>query len=147
MQKTFKPLLILMTLTVAITMGCKKDKEQTRMDLLTNGQWKVISFTVTPPVDLDGDGDVDSDAYALMDACERDDYFIFKRDGKYEINEGATKCDASDPQTEVLDWSFVNDEKELIMDGDRLTIHELSGSRLRLSGSVFGVTADVTFQK
>ena len=117
------------------------------MELLTTGQWKVVAFTLSPPFDLDGDGDLDSDAYALMDACERDDFFIFKTDGKYEVNEGATKCDASDPQSELYDWAFVNEEKELIIDGDRVTIQELTSSRLRVSGNVFGVTAELTFQK
>jgi hypothetical protein len=147
MQKRFKSLVILITLIGAVTMGCEKDKEQTRMDLLTSGQWKVISFTLTPPIDIDGDGDVDADAYALMDACQKDDYLVFKRDGKYEANEGLTKCDPLDPQSELLDWSFVNEEKELIMDGDRVTIQELTESRLRLSGNVFGVIAEVTLQK
>ena len=63
------------------------------------------------------------------------------------MNEGATKCDASDPQSEILDWSFVNEEKELIIDGDRVTILELTPSRLRLSGNVLGVIAEATFQK
>ena len=138
-----------MALLAVLAISCKKDREQTKMDLLTSGQWKIVAFTLSPPFDLDGDGDLDSDAdaYALMDACEKDDLFIFKSDGKYEINEGGTKCDATDPQSTVYDWSFANGEKELIIDGDRVTIQELSSSRLKVSGNLFGVTADVTFQK
>ena len=117
------------------------------MDLLTSGQWKLVSFTLTPPVDIDSDGDLDADAYVLMDACGKDDLFSFKADGKYEINEGATKCDPLDPQIEVLDWSFANEEQELIIDGDRATIEELTSSRLKLSGILFGVAATLTFQR
>src|SRR5688500_8216772 len=83
--------------------SCKKEKEQSRTDILTSGQWKIAAFTMTPPRDFDLDGDLDSDIYALLDACEKDNYFIFKSDGKLEFYEGATKCDPLDPNYEIQD--------------------------------------------
>ena len=125
--------------------GCKKDKDQTRTDILASGQWRITAFTMSPPRDFDLDGDLDSDIYALLDACQKDNYFIFKKDGKLEFNEGTTKCDPFDPQTEIQDWSFVNEEKEIIIDGDRGTIMELSKNKLRLQMNLLGSTAEVTF--
>jgi hypothetical protein len=137
-------LLIVFTVTLA---SCKKDKEQSRTDILTSGQWKITAFTLAPPRDWDLDGDLDSDIYPLLDACDKDNYMIFKSDGKLELNEGATKCDPLDPQVEIQNWSFANEEKEIIIAGDRGTILEFNNDRFRVQLPLLGSVAEVTFRR
>jgi hypothetical protein len=150
MQTKKIPLLALVFVLLTVFSACKKDKKETpksKTDLLTTGQWKMTAFTVSPPMDLDGDGIVDSDVYATMGACEKDDYYIFKKDGTLEQNEGASKCDPLDPQTETVDWSFVNDEKEIIFIGTRATILELTATRFRMSFQKGFSTVNIRMEK
>jgi hypothetical protein len=131
--------------------GCKKDKDEaSRMDMLTSGQWRITAITATPPIQTPIG--MLSDLYTLFfESCRKDNFYIFKKDGKAEINEGATKCAPSDPQTNTIDWSLSSDEKEIILDGERATILELTNSSLRIRGTEEGptgpVTAEITFSK
>lgn len=124
--------LLLMTGVLFTNVHCKKD-EETKTDLLTSGQWRVTALTLTPGIDLDGDGDLDPDWYSLFEACDKDDYYVFNANGTYESNEGATKCDPDDPQTDSGTWSFVENETKINMDGDIATIEELTKNRFRVS--------------
>ncbi len=129
------------------SLGCKKDnakQNQSRMDLITTGQWKIIALTLVPGYDIDGDGDIDTDIFQDFDLCEKDDYYIFKSNGIFEVNEGPSKCDASDPQVVSANWSFANQEKEIILDGTPGTIEELSTTRLRMRFEEQGETTTVT---
>ena len=145
--KTSLPLALLLML--AAFSACKKDKDHsepplTKMELLTAGQWRMTVYTLSPPIDIDLDGQVDADGLATFQPCEKDDYLFFHTDGTAEINEGPTKCDASDPQTDTIKWAFVNDEKEIVIDGDRATIVELTKSRFRVSNPIGSSTGDNT---
>lgn len=129
--------------------SCKKeeDKQVSKTDLLTSGQWRMTAYTLSPPVDLDGDGVADADGLAAFDACDRDNLFIFQRDGTLVLDAGPTKCNSIDPQSENTTWAFVNNETEIVIDGDRATILELTGSRFRVSVGVGSSTGDITFTK
>src|SRR4051812_20106422 len=108
--KLFSTLII--AAAVMFISGCSKDdKSPSRTEILTTGKWKISAINMTPPTDYDGDGIVDSDVYAYLETCDKDDYFIFMKDGKLEFNEGIMKCDPLDPQTRTDSWSFLNDEK------------------------------------
>ncbi|MBD0279060.1 MAG: lipocalin family protein [Flavisolibacter sp.] len=133
---------------ITVFSACKKDDKKaapSKMDLLTSGHWKMTTYTLSPPIDLDGDGKLDSDGLATFPSCKKDDFFVFKKDGTGEKNEGLTKCSASDPQAETINWAFVNDEKEIIIDNIRTTIMELAKSRLRVTVSILNSTGDITF--
>jgi hypothetical protein len=44
-----------------------------------------------------------------MPDCGKDNLMFFKKDGSYKIDDGSTKCDASDPQTiSEGTWSFIS---------------------------------------
>jgi len=143
-MKKIHSLLVIGTLFLFV--ACKKDKsESARMDLITTGTWKLIGLTSQPGHDVDGDGNIDTDLYAFYDVCEKDNLYVFKRNGEYEINEGASKCDASDPQIYTSHWQFSNGETEIIIDGDKGTIDELTSSTLRIRGGYQGETYTFTF--
>ena len=115
---------------------CKKDKDkdiqQSKTDMLTSGQWRIIAHTSNPGFDWNLDGTKETDLYSVYEPCEKDNYVVFKKDGTFETNEGATKCFSSDPQSEAGTWSFVDNETKINIDGDVATIEELTSTRMRL---------------
>jgi hypothetical protein len=140
--------------TICIAMGlfaCKKDSEppQTKKALLTKGAWHVSAYTVDPAIDFDGDGTDETNVYAVMDECIKDDHTTFFTDGKAELDEGATKCNASDPQTMSLTWSMNQDETQLQVQGIEYMIESLTESTMVLKEieviSAVTVTHTVTF--
>jgi len=113
--------------------ACKKDNKNPNMDLITSGDWKIISVIANPPFDYDGDGIDDSEIFPLYDACEKDDYYTFKSNGILEVNAGSTKCDPQDPQIIPATWEFADNEKSIVIDGEKGTINELTSSNLRFT--------------
>jgi hypothetical protein len=74
-----------------------------------------------------------------MDPCEKDNFIKLTTTGTGTFDEGATKCDPTDPQTEPFNWNFTNNEATLhITDGtDSIdqTVAELTASKLVLTMS------------
>jgi FtsH-binding integral membrane protein len=79
--------------------SCKKDDNnsatKTKTELLTAGPWKYIASTITPAYDYYGDGVMATNIFAIMKACEKDDFETYQTNGMWEYNEGSTKCDPS----------------------------------------------------
>ena len=47
----------ILLLTALFVFGCKKDNQpQSKTDMLTSVQWKMSAFTMSPPMDFDGEG-------------------------------------------------------------------------------------------
>lgn len=61
-------------------------------------------------ITLDGDT---AYTFSELEPCEKDDLTHFKKDGTAVDDDGATKCDPADPQTESYLWSFLTNETEL----------------------------------
>lgn len=92
---------------------CKKEDVLTPSELLAKGPWKVVSIVVSPGID-DGTGKIITDIFSKFENCEKDDLFIYKADGSYSFEEGATKCDPADAQIwETGKWSISADGKLL----------------------------------
>lgn len=124
-------------LCISTLSSCKKDKGdnssgKTKTELLTSGTWKIKAFSSNPAYDWDGDGDTETDIFGAMDGCEKDGYYTFKSNGTFEVNEGATKCEADDNQTETGNWNFIADETKINFDGEEYTLLELTGSTLKI---------------
>jgi len=132
---------------LVICVACKKDNKENRMNLITSGNWKMIAYTVNPGYDYDGDGDIDTDIFIVTDECERDNLYLFKTTGALEINEGATKCDVTDPQVYAADWEFSNNERDILIAGGEFHIDELSSTRLKISQNDNGDKSLITFSK
>lgn len=116
------------TLTTFST-GCKKDDDIVSNSELILGNWQLTGHTVNPALPIFG-----SDLYNQYDNCEKDNLFIFESNGVTKVDEGATKCDAADPQTITGTYTF-NPDKTIItlsIDGvdTSLTITELTSSKL-----------------
>ena len=108
--------------------SCKKD-EKTRMELLTSGNWKIVS-------DQEKINNGAWEEYISgYDACELDSYFKFNTNNTFEYNEGPTKCDAMDPQSFSGAWNFENGETQINIFGNVENIDELTASTLITSAS------------
>jgi len=74
---------------------------------VTQSSWKIQSVGI----DANKDGTVDYDATSSLQACQLDNIYTFKSDGTGTTDEGATKCNSTDPQTTPFTWVFKNSEK------------------------------------
>lgn len=141
-------------LVVAALSACKKESAApapapARIDLLTAHNWRETAWTITSgsaaPVDQ----------YAQLPACARDDFYQFHADKSFVLDAGATRCNASDPQTRAGTWAFNSDQSVLTLAdaaGNAPTTNEvveLSATTLHLRTSrtsgTTTTTGDVTF--
>ena len=99
MKNYFKVLSMMAIALLVVMTSCKKDEEtKTDQDYLTAGNWKVTGMEISPGIEVPGFGTV-TDFYQYVEACTKDDLLRFNTDGVLIEDEGATKCDADDPQT------------------------------------------------
>lgn len=90
-------LLLLLGTTFFLT-SCGEDEDE----ITLIGTWKVTSAVFNPAVDVNNDSILDTDAYSFLfsQPCNQDDVFVFEEGGVFKNDEGATKCDPTDPQFE-----------------------------------------------
>lgn len=127
-MKKFNFLFCLTVFSLFILASCKKDKdEDPSTPLSIVGKWKQSSGTYNPAYFGT------TDYFADYEACEKDDIIEFKSDNTFEINEGATKCDPSDPQVLFTDnYSYNAATKTLTIDGQSIVI-ELTATTLTVN--------------
>ncbi|PWU03860.1 MAG: hypothetical protein C5B52_02555 [Bacteroidetes bacterium] len=105
----FSALLLATAVSISFPGACKKDDKpsKTKTDFLTQSSWKYDKVGI----DADNNGTIDQDI--ALQPCETDNIFTFNSNGTGTVDEGPTKCDASDPQTTAITWSFKNNETVL----------------------------------
>ena len=114
---------------VLVVTGCKKDEEAaatttptptpTKTELLTGKNWKFTAATVDPAIDLNFDGTLDTDYYALLAPCNQDNLTKFNTNFTVTFDEGAIKCDSLAPQTtNTAIWAWSTNETVLTIDND-----------------------------
>ena len=83
------------------------DKEKTNTEKITLSAWKYDKAEA----DTDKNGAADTPIPpGFIEACETNNTITFKTDNTGIIDEGATKCDPSDPQTATFTWAFKTNE-------------------------------------
>lgn len=125
MKKTYLIVLVALGMLGTIV-GCSEDSTngddgnngnngtKSNAELLI-GAWTVSEAKIDPPFIIFGD--TIDDFTDMQEPCDADDVQIFKENGIYTFDEGATKCDPNDPQSE--DGTY-----ELSADGKALTIYD-----------------------
>src|SRR5690242_8249344 len=85
--------------------SCKKSSDsssgKSKTTLATQSSWKIQSLGM----DLNKDGTVDLDATSQLPGCQLDNVYTLKSDGTGTADEGATKCNSTDPQSSAISWS------------------------------------------
>lgn len=126
MKKVKLLLSVALVTSLAFISSCSKDDEAnlSKKELLTQKPWKLQSTTIvglpsSPP-----------------DSFQADDTFTFATDGTYTFDEGATKEDPSDPQTQTGTWEFAENETVIKLTYGGITINqeivELTTSTLKV---------------
>lgn len=103
--------------TILLVYGCsKKDgggspsSAPTKTALLTSKDWVMTSKQYKKISDA-----MWTDAYSQLSPCDKDDRLALTASGSYEVNEGPSKCAASDPFIiETGTWKFAQNESLLI---------------------------------
>ena len=117
--------------------ACKKDKEESREEMLTSGRWQISAVTIVPGILSEGDTTIITDFYnsTFLPRCAKDDFTIFNANGTLINDEGPDKCSVSDPQTVSGTWTFNSDKTILTVtiagESTSYTILELSKSTMR----------------
>ncbi|MEZ0456966.1 hypothetical protein ACR78Z_01925 [Sphingobacterium thalpophilum] len=70
-------------------------------------KWQMEKLTASPSIDWDIDGVKDTDIFALIDPCDKDDALMLREDGIVIREGGAEKCDEDeDEQWEDGTWKY-----------------------------------------
>jgi len=115
---------------VAVVAACKKSNSSdgSRTTLITKAAWKYD----LSGVDLNKDGAIDlPDTTALP--CEKDNTYLFKKDSTGVADEGATKCDPTDPQSSNFNWSLKSNQTILVLSGISLAGGVFTGGDVNIS--------------
>ncbi|MBK5270746.1 MAG: lipocalin family protein [Bacteroidia bacterium] len=104
-----KQILLLLTCLIGALIlfsSCQKDGNlpviKTKTELLSQSAWKFSTATVSG-----------TNASDYLQACQKDNVYSFIATGTGSINEGSSKCDPNDPQSNPFTWSFTNSEAML----------------------------------
>jgi lipocalin-like protein len=123
--------------------ACKKgDNDKTNTEKISLAAWKYDKAEID--INKDGTGDLPVPD-SQIEPCEKDNLITFKADGTGTIDEGATKCDQSDPQSMPFTWTFKTNETVINfptaivagVDGD-VTLVSLSETAMVLKKEVDG---------
>jgi hypothetical protein len=97
----------------AFFISCKKDKTSaapTKAQLITAKSWYFSAASIDQ--NNDGVGDTSIPPSVLL-ACYTDNFLTFSANGTGVSDEGALKCNTSNPQTTNFTWSFTNAEQNV----------------------------------
>lgn len=112
-MKKFKYSFQLLICLVAASAGCSEKEEPTPLtysQLLsgtTSKTWRFSGFEIIEADQVPANFDPSQ----VVPACAEDDLYVFyaDKDRKFEIQEGATKCNSDNPDVLFTDtWSIVN---------------------------------------
>jgi hypothetical protein len=89
--------------------SCEEEESKPgKKELLTGKNWSLTSWTVNPGVPTE-DGAV-TNVFAILRACDKDDFTRFDKNGSVTFDEGDSKCSVDSDQTMQGTWSFNSDE-------------------------------------
>ena len=109
MKKNMFKLLACLTGVLFVISSCSdKDPDpapaKTKTELVSTGTWRFSAATVGG-----------ADASGFLQACQKDNTLTFTASGTGTLNEGATKCNAADPQTTPFTWNFLTNETQVFV--------------------------------
>ncbi len=139
-------------LLLCMSTGCSKSSSSSsagsKTDLLTTQDW-VLTVMQHKAVSAS----VWTDDFASLSSCVKDNRVVFRPNNTYESNEGATKCNVSDPQIwETGSWSLTQNETVLVIQATGGTqiynaaIETLTTGSLGLSFTKVDVGSGITYQ-
>lgn len=131
-MKTQIKLMVTALVALAVTaVSCKKDNESptptkpapapTKTQLITAKSWKMTSMVSNG-----------MEVISFLPACSRDNTVRFKTGGVATMDEGASKCKNTDPQTEDSPWKFLENDTKLVLEQDTGKVLLLTSDSLKM---------------
>lgn len=115
-----------------LLLGCKKEKDQDLMDILTSKTWKYSLVDKNPTTNGTGL----NIPFNVLSDCEKDDVFQFKNDGTLIIHSGTNKCAPADTETKTLTYSYNKQTQEILIGGIKCNVLELTKSQFKYKAPV-----------
>lgn len=134
---TLKTLGVITLLLILVTSCKKKNDQKSKTELLTQKEWLYSKSEEK----LNAGAWVDD--FPSWPACEKDNKIVFRTNNTMEENEGATKCDPSDPQIVFTSaWAFTENDTKITLFGTSATVDQLDENTLIVTSqeSVGGTT-------
>lgn len=104
---TIAPLLLLVLGSIACKNDDKKVTPEPAKITFTDKKWKTETWDLVRPLDLDEDGDKETDLMQLLIPCDLDDFILFKNEGKFVSNTGDLRCnDDEEQEIHSADWTY-----------------------------------------
>ena len=127
-----KPQILLTCMALFLLVSCAKEepaapKSKTKTEMLTAHYWKLSAATIDPPI-----GGI-TNLYAQLEPCVKDNIVKYNTNGTTFDDEGASKCDPADPQTEQETWSFNSTETIITENGSDAKLLNLTDNELKMS--------------
>ncbi len=142
---TTKSFLLLITACI-FTVSCKKEDKpaaDNTISLLQNKNWKL---TAASEKSVYGTVNVYND---YLEDCNRDDLYMFKTGNVFMLDEGPSKCNPADDQTQSGTWSYTEGTKilhfTLNTPSDDFDLTILSINETTFSGKSVEIDAGVTY--
>lgn len=103
--------------------ACKKEKKATPLEILTSKTWKysTTNKNASNYPDL---------PFNLVAECQKDDVFEFKKDGTFIIHNKENRCTVDETEIKKVAYSYHEQTKELILNGLKCTVVELTKSQI-----------------
>jgi hypothetical protein len=142
-QKIMKKLILISSVFSIAFVSCKKKDTSTpitytKADTLQNGQWKLASATAAGGL---------LDLTTSMSACQKDNLYTFNADKTITVDEGATKCATTDPQSKTDgNWALLNNYAQLSISGASITLGlgALTADVVKLDATTLQIKKDTT---
>lgn len=142
---------LFLCLVAPVALGaCKKDEApNVSVDVLTAKPWLVDNVALST-------SGIPIPSGQIVTACQTDNTYKFNTDNTLLVDEGAAKCNASDPQIAHGTWAFANSDQtkitikmpNTVFNGD-FDIKSLSPSSMHLNTTQplngISLTIDATF--
>jgi hypothetical protein len=130
---------------MAAIVSCKKGSSGViasgNTEFLIQQSWKISTYEQK----INSSSYVDQ--FPSIAACSRDDEYKFDVNGTYQLTEGATKCNPSDPDLLFTGfWQFLQNEAILKMDNIQYTVNRLDNTTMILSDSSI-LAPDTTYNR
>lgn len=153
-MKNFTRLSLLFIAVAAITItSCKEDDGDTTPALTAEQKLAGNTFLITDQTITENDTIIQS--FDDLDACDKDDLLIFNADKTGSFDEGVSKCDPNDPQSESMTWDLVSETRLKVTDAfltDTFDIVTNDGTNLKLelrdddNGDIFVISVSYVKQ-
>jgi major membrane immunogen (membrane-anchored lipoprotein) len=141
-----KNILAVTLLAFTLLAACKK-KDDSKTQQLTSGKWyvkKVMNHQTLPTT-------TDYDYTPYLKDCAKDDYYQFKGDGSFVLDEGGSKCSPSAVQSFSGKWKLIDGDSKLIFSDmtstyfDTMSVN-INGGSLTMTAPYYEIEDGVSYK-